>query len=400
MAAMGRHALQVMVIDDEPTQRLAVTLMCRSLELPPALDLAEADAALTLIESKRTAIDLVICDLDMPGMDGMEFIRRLATIPSPPAMMILSGHPSELLDSVEGLGRARGLRMMASVRKPLTKSVLVGVLDALATDTAQKPPKADAPSLDTDEIDVLIESGGFEPYFQPQIDLTNGEVHGAEILARLTLPDGSILLPATFLERLAERDMMAGFTMEMVDRTLASVARWPCGIGRLHLSVNLTPALFEDLAIMRQVMTRIDQSGLPRSQIMFELVETAVSGDPMAFLEGATRLRLRGYGLSIDDFGQGNSTLDQLRRLPFTELKIDRAFVTGIDRDPNNQAIVSNTISMAKALGMTVVAEGVETEAEARYLSELGCHFAQGYFYSQALSSDRFVRFLEDRASV
>ena len=389
-----------MVIDDEPTQRLAVTLMCRALNLPPAIDLAEADAALAMIAAKQTTIDLVICDLDMPAMDGMEFIRRLAKIPAPPAMMILSGHPSELLDSVEGLGRARGLRMMASVKKPLTKSVLVEVLEALAAETDRVPVFAAAPYLKPPEIDALIDTGGFEPYFQPQINLANGEVHGAEILARLVLPDGSIYMPAVFLERLVDRNLMASFTMEMVDKTLASVACWPDGIKRLHLSVNLTPALFEDLTIMRDVMARIDQSGLPRSQIMFELVETAVSGDPMAFLEGATRLRLRGYGLSIDDFGQGNSTLDQLRRLPFTELKIDRAFISRIDTDLNNQAIVSNTISMAKALGMTVVAEGVETEDEARYLADLGCHFAQGYFYSQALASDRFVRFLEGQARV
>jgi len=395
MAGEASGALRVMVVDDEPTQRLAVTLMCRTMGLPEAEAFESGHDALAALLGDARGTDLVLCDLDMPEMDGMEFIRRAADLDTPPALMILSGHQSALIDSVERMGKAYGLRMMGSARKPLTRDALERALDQISA--GSPAPMAMAPA-DTAMVDALIDGGRFEPYFQPQISLTEHRVHGAEALARLVQPDGSVDMPAVFLRRLAERGMMTDLTIQILDRTLEAIASWPSHLPLLNVSINLTPMLFDDLAVMGDLMARIDRAGVSRDRLIFEVVETAVSGDEMRFTESAARLRLRGFGLAIDDYGQGHATLQQLRRLPFSELKIDRAFVIGLDRDADNRAIVANTIAMAKAMDLRVIAEGVETEAEAESLRALGCDLVQGFLYSRALPSREFVRFVEARA--
>lgn len=389
-------ALRVMVVDDEPTQRLAVSLMCRTLGLPEATSFETGREALDALIGSARGTDLVLCDLDMPEMDGMEFIRRAADLENPPALMILSGHESGLLNSVERMGKAYGLRMMGSVRKPLTRDALEAALNRLA---ATGPVVPEMAPVDAALVDTLIDTGRFEPYFQPQLSLSGLTVHGAEALARLVQPDGTVDMPAVFLRRIAERGMMTEFTIDILDRTLASMAQWPAGMPLLNVSINLTPMMFDDLAIMSDLMARIDRAGVPRDRLVFEVVETAVSRDQMRFTESAARLRLRGFGLAIDDYGQDHATLDQLRRLPFSELKIDRAFVIGLDQDADNRAIVANTIAMAKAMDLRVVAEGVETEAEAETLRSLGCDLAQGFLYSRALPSADFVSFVQERTA-
>ena len=246
-------------------------------------------------------------------------------------------------------------------------------------------------------VDDLIDRGRFEPYFQPQLSLADGRVLGAEVLARLVEPDGSLVLPHAFLARLGERGMMTGFTFDIMDKALAMLTSWRERPPEIRVSVNLSPTLFDDLAVMAELMARVDRAGLPRDRMVFEVVETAIASDQMMLAESAARLRLRGFGLAIDDFGQGHASLDQLRRLPFDELKIDRAFVADLDSDSDNRTIVGTTIAMAKALGLKVVAEGVETEGEVRALRELGCEVAQGYLFAPALPFAQFLRFLDDR---
>jgi EAL domain-containing protein (putative c-di-GMP-specific phosphodiesterase class I)/CheY-like chemotaxis protein len=393
-------AEQVMVIDDEPTTRLAVTLMCRTLGLPEAMAFASGHEALAALTGNAVQVDLILCDLDMPEMDGMEFIRRASELADAPAMMILSGHDGALVGSVERMGRAYGLRMVGSVRKPLSRDRLKAALDELS-ETFPSRPSARA-SLDAAVVDALIDSGRFEAHFQPQVSLGKDgpRVRSAEVLARLVQPGGEVDLPAVFLPRLAEHNAMAELTFEILDRTLSAMAGWPDTLANLGVSLNVTPVLVDDMAIIGALTERIEASGIRRDRLVFEVVETAVSADKMRFTENAARLRLRGFGLAIDDYGQGHSTLDQLRRLPFTELKIDRAFVVGLDRDPDNHAIVANTIAMAKDLAMTVIAEGVETESEARALRNLGCDYAQGYLYARAMPSDAFVAFCAEHGVV
>ena len=396
MQARTHPDLQVLIVDDEPTQRLAVDMMCRSVGASGARGFETGEAALRFLDETGTGVDLVICDLDMPEMDGMEFVRRLAAFPNPPALMILSGHARALLDSVERLGVAYGLRMLTSVRKPLTRQVLDGALTGLADAMRRRPSIPAAVGVGPVETERALD-GVFTPFFQPQIRLADGAVHGVEVLARLIEPDGRVVSPSEFMPELHDPERMRDFTLEIVDKTVAAIAEWPEMDPLLFVSINLSPLLFEDLGVTRDLVARIDSAGVPRDRLVFEIVETAVSGNPMLFTESAARLRLRGFGLAIDDYGQGHASLDQLRRLPFSELKIDRAFVAGIDVDADNHAIVANTIAMAKALSLRTIAEGVERREEARVLTELGCDVAQGFLYSPAVPAAEFLAFLDTR---
>jgi len=390
------RAIRIMVVDDEPTQRLAVTLLCKSIGLPPVLAYSGAAEALTAIADGVRA-DLILCDLEMPEIDGMEFIRRMAGLRSAASVMILSGHPTPLLDSVERLGREHGLHMVGSAAKPLTRDRLEPVLTALRERTAGPDPSR-TPLPTSAELDAMIDRGGFVPVFQPQVITDgSGRVVGAEVLARVRDGDGIKPLPAAFFDRLIERRRLADFTLEILDQAMAAAAAWPVELAGMRFSVNLTPTLFDDQPTMREIMGAVDRHGLKHERVTFELVETAVGQDPMLYAESAARLRLRGFGLAIDDFGQGHATLDQLRRLPFSELKIDRAFVTGIAGDPDNRTIVANTVTMAKALGLRVIVEGVETAEDARVVSDLGCDAAQGFLFAPGLSNDAFVAFVQAR---
>ena len=380
-----------MVVDDEPTQRMAASLICRSLGIQTILDHENARDALTDLEGKAKAVDLVICDLDLPEMDGMEFIRRIGQMSAKPAILIVSGHPASVLDSVETMARAYGLTVMGSVGKPLTKAVLEPVLDQL---DALETTIPNHPGMSAAELDGYIDGGRFEPFFQPQVQLSDGRVQGAEVLARLIAPGGAVYGPDVFLSRIEERDMAADFTLGIIEQALEMAHQWPEHMQSVTLSFNLSPAMIDDLSIMGAILERIDLADTAPERLIFEVLETAMAQNPKVFMENAARLRLRGFGLALDDYGQGHSTLDQLRRLPFSELKIDRAFVTGLSTDASKRAIVSNTIAMSRDLNLKVVAEGVETEAEAAMLNEFGCDLAQGFLYADALNADEFVEFV------
>ena len=383
-----------MVVDDELAQRVAVSFLCKAIGVPEVIEHASARAALSNLSSRATPLDLVICDLDLPEMDGMEFIRRLGTLASLPAILIVSGHHQSVLESVEFMGRAYGLTVLGSLPKPLTRPVLEPILTRLAAGGAAA---AAAPAIEKAEIDSLIDTGRFEPYFQPQLRLPELSVDGVEVLARLVHDDGAVYPPDVFLTRLEERDMLADLTVEIMGKALKVVADWPAKAAGVRVSFNIAPKMISDFKIMQSLMDRVDRSGVASGRIVFEIVETAMEDNRKTFMESAARLRLRGFGLSIDDFGQGHATLDQLRRLPFSELKIDRAFVSGMTEDASNRAIVANTVSMSKAMGLRVVAEGVESESEAQMLAGFGCDSAQGFLYSKALSAGHLTEYLADK---
>lgn len=382
------EALTALVVDDEPIQRQIASRILRILSVGEVIETDDGAHALDIIQSRGSEVDLVICDLEMPKMDGMEFIRRLSDIDPSPALIINSSHKAEILESVSRMGTAYGLRVLGCLEKPLTRSALEALLHQIDADIGPVlGPADDRADLD---FERCLADHLFKPYFQPKLRFEDNRLAAAEALIRLDLGDGQVLTPMQFMPGLVSQGLITEATLALFGATLEAMREWNSADLRPHISVNLSPESLDDLTFGAELHRQVKAADVNPRDITFEIVESEIARDFRRSLENTSRLRMLGFGLSIDDFGTGFSSLEQLGMLPFTELKVDRSFVTGICDSPQKQAMVTSTVRMAKELNLTVVAEGIETKDEADFLAEAGCDFGQGYWLSRPVPADAF----------
>ena len=236
-------------------------------------------------------------------------------------------------------------------------------------------------------FDNAISSGGlpFEVFYQPQVSMRTGTVAGVEALVRWRHPERGLLAPAAFLDLVESTGKMRSLTQFVVWSALRDAAVWErTGLGRMRVSVNLSTSCLSDPAFP-MMLEEIVGAGVDPSVVTFEVTETTLMSDPDHSLAMCAVIVEAGFGLSIDDYGTGYSSLAYLSDLPATELKIDRAFVSRIQQDPRVRAIVSGTVDLAHELGLRIVAEGAEQPGTLGLLRDLGCDEVQGYVYSPPL---------------
>lgn len=391
------ESLTALVVDDEPIQRQIAGRLLRTLTIGEVLETDDGAHALEIIQARGNEVDVVICDLDMPKMDGMEFIRRLSDLAVSPALIINSSHKVEILESVGRMGTAYGLRVLGSLEKPLTRSTLEPLLHEIAAsnETFVRPVVEHA-ELD---LEKCLADSRFIPFFQPKLRFSDGQVMAAETLIRLDLGDGEIIPPDRFMPDVMRQGLITEVTLALFTATLSIISGWNRLGQRPHISFNLSPESLDDVDFGGNLHHLVATADVNAKDITFEIVESEISRDFRRSLENTSRLRMLGFGLSIDDFGTGFSSMEQLGMLPFTELKVDRSFVTGICGNPQQQAMVNSTVRMAKDLKLNVVAEGIETEDEARFVQAAGCDYGQGYWLSRPIQADAFTDVLTKRAS-
>jgi diguanylate cyclase (GGDEF)-like protein len=231
-------------------------------------------------------------------------------------------------------------------------------------------------------------------HYQPKIAVAGGEVTGVEALVRWQHPRHGLLGPAEFLPLAERTGMMGELTRWVVDAALAQARAWQDQGIEVPIAVNLAAANILDAGLPDAVAERLAHYDLPGERLTCELSEDTVMADPRRAGEVLDRLRALGVRLSLDDFGTGNSSLAYLKRLPLDEVKIDRAFVSGIVGDENDALIVRSTIDLARSLGLEVVAEGVEGADVLLRLRSLRCDEAQGFHLSRPLPPDALVEWL------
>lgn len=343
---------------------------------------------------------ILVLDLHMPEMDGIEVMRRLAKMQYPPALILVSGHDMAVLYSAEKLCRAHGLEILATLRKPLALSELQELLERHVPDN----PDADKHIQSASEIELTIEDlqtairdRQLMLYFQPQIDLATRSICGVEALVRWQHPELGMLHPERLI-LLAEKSGMIGeLTRWIIDNAIAQEQQWQQAGLDITVSVNISAADITSLALPEQLVALLEENRLDATNLTLEVTESALMGELVTSLDILTRLRLKGFGLSIDDFGTGYSSLSQLHRVPFTELKIDRSFVSNINNnDEEARAIVKTCIVLGHELNMKVVAEGVESKQDCQLLTELGCDIVQGYYIAKPMPGDELLAWVAD----
>jgi diguanylate cyclase (GGDEF)-like protein len=247
------------------------------------------------------------------------------------------------------------------------------------------------------EIRRALAQGEFVLHYQPQLNLRDGAVTGAEALLRWQHPERGLLGPAAFIDMVAQSSMASEIGNWVLQTACKTAASWrKAGLPPVRLAVNLFPAQFHEEALALQVGTALRDSGLPPEMLEIEITENvALSNDPH-IIDSLRSLREKGVGLALDDFGTGYASLSSLRRYPLTRLKIDRSFVSNIGADSSAEetAVASSIIAMAHNLGFSVTAEGVETNAQAAFLVGRRCDEVQGFLYAKPLPSNEFEMFL------
>jgi diguanylate cyclase (GGDEF)-like protein len=225
-------------------------------------------------------------------------------------------------------------------------------------------------------------------HYQPQIDLQTGKVIGVEALVRWDHPVHGLLAPAKFIPLIEQTALIGPLTLHLIDQALGQLVAWgKLGI-TLQMSVNLSARNLLDPALPQQIAELLDRHRVAPEKLVVEVTESAAMIDPQRSVAVLAALRGTGVGVSVDDFGTGNASIEYLAMLPANELKIDRSFITGILEDARSEAIVRSIIDLARNLGLTVVAEGIETEAVQKALTALGCQTGQGYLIARPQPAD------------
>jgi EAL domain-containing protein (putative c-di-GMP-specific phosphodiesterase class I)/GGDEF domain-containing protein len=248
------------------------------------------------------------------------------------------------------------------------------------------------------ELRRALEADEFELHYQPIIDVNELRAVGAEALIRWRHPDRGLMRPAEFVPIAEETTLIDTMHRWVLRRACAQLRDWnQTREERLLLAINLSARQFRDPRLSDHVLAAIDEFGIGPEQLELELTETAAMADHQHTYNVFARLREAGVRIAIDDFGTGYSSMSYLRRLPFDKLKIDREFVTGVDRIRHNQAICGAIIELCHGLGITVLAEGTEHVGEVLFLAERGCHLFQGFYFSRPLPTLEFQASLERR---
>jgi diguanylate cyclase (GGDEF)-like protein len=240
-----------------------------------------------------------------------------------------------------------------------------------------------------------LERNELELYYQPQLDMLSRQYFGTEALLRWNHPERGLLLPADFLPLAEETGLIIAISEWVLHTACRQNKSWQEeGFQPLAVAVNITPRMFQQPELLRMVGQALEKSGLEPHFLELEITESMIMENVESAIHSMEQLKRMGVGLAIDDFGTGYSSLSCLRQLPIKKLKIDRVFVNDISENPNDAAIAASVIALAHSMNLGVIAEGVETQEQLRYLHERGCLQGQGFLFSRPLPVKDLEKFL------
>jgi len=377
-----KSLVNILVLDDEP---FILKLLARILANQGYTEVAlcsNGQAVLDQIDSAKMQPNLILLDLNMPEMDGIEFVRHLVERDYNGSLILISGEDERMLRAVEKLVQAHKISVLGYIQKPVKPEVLLMLLEKWSF-PLQKSTQVAKKIYGANEIRASIKNGEFVNYYQPQVMVRTGEVVGVETLVRWHHPIYGMVLPDQFISVAEEYNLIEELTRAVFTNVLAQAKAWQQAGLELRVAINVSVGSLTSLDFLDFVTGVTAKAGVPPQMVVLEVTESQLMQDVRVALEILTRLRLKRFRLAIDDFGTGHSSLAQLRDIPFDELKIDQGFVHRAWVDERLRAIYDASLALAKQLDMEVVAEGVADQDDWDLLRRTGCDLAQGSFISQ-----------------
>ena len=329
----------------------------------------------------------ITLDLQMPELDGVEILRRLAALHNQSKIFFISGFDPKVIDIASKLGREQGLNIVEKISKPIS------VKDLKALLLKHKNEE----DLSKDYYLSVLERREFFLVFQPKLDVKTNQIDSYEALLRWRHPSKGIIGPIDFIPILEKLELFRELSDYTFEEACDAINRFKeAGFDSIKIAVNVSAGDLNDLELANRLQKICKSRKVNPKNIILEITETVAMKDPVHAMDNLTRIRLQEVGLSLDDFGTGFSSLAMLRNMPFNELKIDKMFIDELKESRADQEIIKAVVSIGKAFDMKVVAEGCECANTLALLSKLGCDIIQGYFIAKPMPLDDAIKFLSE----
>ncbi len=387
-------SLSCIVIDDDTFMLNTLSIVLSQIGVGNVIQADNARDGLHHIVTQDTQLDVIISDLNMPDMDGIELLRHLSSLGSKANIILISGEDPRLLQSVQNLCEQYQLPVLGALAKPVSKNELIELLQNYQP-CEQPPLTGPAAMIFADELQAAITNGQLSVHYQPQVAVDDMRLIGVEALARWRHPEKGPIPPDIFIGIAEKYDLIHQLTEFVLNTSLQQLDEWR-GLGLdITMAVNFSALTLNQLELPEKLYERVSQHNIEPNNLTIEMTESSLPQDTSTTLDVMNRLRLKGFGLSIDDFGTGFSSLQQLQQIPFTELKIDRAFVHRADTNHARLAILESSIDLAKRLKIRCVAEGAEDQQDCDLVSRLGCDTIQGYHYAKPMPAEQLMEWIK-----
>jgi EAL domain-containing protein (putative c-di-GMP-specific phosphodiesterase class I)/CheY-like chemotaxis protein len=397
----GKQTRVCFVVDDEPGIQNIIALAAQNfgMQVERFASAAKAIAAL-----KKFSPSLVFLDVSLEGSDAIDVIRGFGAAGFHGTVQLMSGKDPLTIEEVRRVGERHSLVMLRPMHKPFrldkVRAVIQSHIEAptpkAESCAGESIPAARANDARVD-LDAMLRKDYIEVWYQPKIDLRKMQFAGAEALVRCRHPERGLLSPGVFLPG-ADQNLMIRLTEKVLLAALRDWTKFAQAGFPLKLAVNVPVCVLGTLPIHTIVRDHRPQHDKWPGLIL-EVTEDQAMQDITLLHEAATQLRIHDILLSVDDFGTGYSHLARLRELPFAEVKIDRSLVANCGENKENASLCNAAIELAHTLGMTAVAEGIESTAELTTLAAMGCDLGQGYLFAKPMMRDQLLSALVKRVT-
>lgn len=385
---------RILIIDDDSFMLEVALQLFHSLGLTQVRVLS--DARRITLEPGWLDQDIIFCDLNMPDFDGIEVLRHLSDSGFAGGVVLVSAVDERVLASTRQLAMDRNLRVIGSLEKPFSVRNISRLLESIScgsgpgcTDGNESVSAMQRPAVE--DLALGLSRNEMVAFYQPKVCMHSGEFLGVEALVRWRHPRLGLIPPGYFIGMAEDHGMIDQVAEQVILQSFRQGGEWIRQGLSLKVAVNLSIKNLNRLDFPDRSVLLARESSLPLESLIYEITESSLMTDRVTVMEILTRLRLKGIALSIDDFGTGYSSMEQLMRIPFLELKIDRSFVGRAGSETAARAILDSSVDLARRLGMTVVAEGVETLEDWNLVKSAGCDIAQGYFVSPPLPGEAIL---------
>jgi EAL domain-containing protein (putative c-di-GMP-specific phosphodiesterase class I) len=395
MFAYGERRL--LILDDDPEIGRTISFIAESIGV---------SARHTASPSEFFALQLtwapthVAIDLVMPEMDGVQVLAQLAHRHCTAQIIITSGLGERVLAAAGRSAEEHGLKIAGVLSKPFSPLTLRKLLSKPAAPDAATQPVAVAHPRSTPFVPTFsgmleaLEGNQLQVYYQPKLSCKDQSLSGFEALVRWNHPLHGVIGPDNFIPFAEAQGLITALTECVVDQALTWFSGWSAthvraaSVPPVTISINLSAKSLKEERLVDDIVRKCTAHAVDPGRVVFELTETSAMVDPTASLDLLTRLRLKGFQLSIDDFGTGFSSMLQLARLPFSEIKVDRSFVISASHSIESRAVIRSIVDLGRSLGMKATAEGVEDAVSLSFLNHIGCDEVQGYYFARPMPAE------------